>query len=132
MNFFKSVFDDDPTPSNNPISDNPDPEPETGPSTLNLTWSFGSLVKTISTKSESILQTYKIDLQELRSGFNKETAVIRHVASRAVHDLPASFESGAAAAQHSLESVGQVIDDIGSTVWNSTAQIISHGKDSVF
>ncbi|KAJ6725369.1 SYNAPSE-ASSOCIATED PROTEIN [Salix purpurea] len=132
MNFFKSVFDDDPTPSNNPISDNPDPEPETGPSTLNLTWSFGSLVKTISTKSESILQTYKNDLQELRSGFNKETAVIRHVASRAVHDLPASFESGAAAAQHSLESVGQVIDDIGSTVWNSTAQIISHGKESVF
>lgn len=138
MNFFKSVFDEDTAPPNNPSSDNPDPEPEQEPepepepSTLNLAWSFDSLIKTISTKSESIIQTYKKDLQELRSGFNKENAVIRHVASRAVHDLPASFESGAAVAQHSLESVGQVIDDIGSTVWNSTAQIISHGKDSVF
>ncbi|KAJ6904073.1 hypothetical protein NC651_021271 [Populus alba x Populus x berolinensis] len=136
MNFFKSVFDEDTAPPNNPSSDNPDPEPEQEPepepSTLNLAWSFDSLIKTISTKSESIIQTYKKDLQELRSGFNKETAVIRHVASRAVHDLPASFESGAAVAQQSLESVGQVIDDIGSTVWNSTAQIISHGKDSVF
>ncbi|XP_011006074.1 PREDICTED: BSD domain-containing protein 1-like [Populus euphratica] len=132
MNFFKSVFDKDTTPPNNPSSENPEPAPEPEPSTLNLAWSFDSLIKTISTKSESIIQTYKKDLHELRSGFNKETAVIRHVASRAVHDLPASFESGAAVAQHSLESVGQVIDDIGSTVWNSTAQIISHGKDSVF
>ncbi|KAJ6911690.1 hypothetical protein NC652_022082 [Populus alba x Populus x berolinensis] len=112
MNFFKSVFDEDTAPPNNASSDNPDPEPEPEPSTLNLAWSFDSLIKTISTKSESIIQTYKKDLQELRSGFNKETAVIRHVASRAVHDLPASFESGAAVAQHSLESVGQVIDDI--------------------
>lgn len=61
----------------------------------------------------------------------KETDVIRQVASRAVHDLPASLEVGAAVAQVSLESVGQAIDDIGSTVWNSTAHIISHGRDSL-
>ncbi|CAK7332955.1 unnamed protein product [Dovyalis caffra] len=134
MNFFKSAFSesDDPTPPDSPKSspNNPNPEPDTP--TLNLTWSFGSLIKTIATKSESMIETYKKDIEELGSGLKKETAVIRHVASRAVHDLPASFETGAAVAQESLESVGQAIDDIGSTVWKSTAQIISHGRDSVF
>lgn len=57
--------------------------------------------------------------------------MIREAASRAVMDLPASLDAGASVAQESLESVGQAIDDIGSTVWNSTAQIISHGRDSL-
>lgn len=56
--------------------------------------------------------------------------MIREAASRAVKDLPASLDVGAAVAQESLESVGQAIDDIGITVWNSTAQIISQGRDS--
>ncbi|KAG6757038.1 hypothetical protein POTOM_037339 [Populus tomentosa] len=64
--------------------------------------------------------------------FKERTAVIRDVASRAVHDLPASLETSASVAQESLESVGQAIDDIGSTFWKSTARIISHGSDSVF
>lgn len=46
-------------------------------------------------------------------------------------DLPASLDVGASVAQESLESVGQAIDDIGSTVWKSTAQIISHGRESL-
>lgn len=46
-------------------------------------------------------------------------------------DLPASFEVGASVAQESLETVGQAIDDIGATVWKSTAQIITHGRDSI-
>lgn len=57
--------------------------------------------------------------------------MIREVASRAVEDLPGSFEAGASVAHESLESVGQAIDVIGSSVWKSTAEIIAHGRDSL-
>ncbi|XP_002516811.3 protein trichome birefringence-like 43 isoform X1 [Ricinus communis] len=127
MNFFKSVFSDEPTPPDSPKSrpDSPTSQsPNTGPTTS--AWSFGDLIKTLSTKSESMIQTYRQDFEELGSGLRKETAVIRDVASRAVKVLPASFEIGASVAQESLETVGQAIDDIGATVWKSTAQIISH------
>ncbi|KAJ7980161.1 BSD domain-containing protein 1-like [Quillaja saponaria] len=131
MDFFKSVFSDDqheqqadddylyPNPNQNPnqISDG--------------AWSFGGLIKTIATKSEFVIQNYRRDLEEFGSELKKETAVIREVASRAVRGLPASLEVGASVAQESLESVGQAIDDIGSSVWKSTAGIISHGKDTI-
>lgn len=58
----------------------------------------------------------------------KETAIIREAASRAVRDLPGRLESGAAVAQNSLESVGQVVDNLGGAV----SEIIIHGKDSIF
>ena len=76
-----------------------------------------------------MIESYRRDLEEFGTGLKQETAVIRDVASRAVKDLPASLEVGASVAQDSLESVGQAIDDIGSTVWRGTAEIISHGKD---
>ena len=57
-----------------------------------------------------------------------ESAIIRDVGSRAVHDLPASFEASAAVAQ---ESVGQAINGIRSSMWKSTAQIISQGRHSI-
>lgn len=53
--------------------------------------------------------------------------MIREAASRAVKDLPTSLEAGAAVAQESLESVGQAIDNLGSTV----GEIIAHGKESI-
>ncbi|XP_059459646.1 uncharacterized protein LOC132189125 [Corylus avellana] len=128
MDFFKSAFSDDPHPSdphNNEAADpNPDPNP-TG------AWSFGGLIKTIASRSESVILNYRRDLEEFGSGLKKETAVIREVASRAVEDLPGSFEVGASVAQESLESVGQAIDNIGSSVWKSTAEIIAHGRDSL-
>ncbi|XP_057467138.1 uncharacterized protein LOC130756609 [Actinidia eriantha] len=146
MDFFKSVFSDDPEPSNPPNpptsppesqSDNqdlhrqppPNPNPKPNPSIAGIAnaWSFGGLIKTLATKSESVIETYRRDLEEFGSGLRKETAVIRDVAGRAVKDLPASLEAGAAAAQESLESVGQAIDNIGITV----SEIISHGKDSI-
>jgi len=43
-----------------------------------------------------------------------ESAIIRDVASRAGHDLPASFEASAVVAQ---ESIGQAIGGIGSSMW---------------
>ncbi|TYG78468.1 hypothetical protein ES288_D02G061300v1 [Gossypium darwinii] len=106
------------------------PEPPTEPSPnlgSSSTWSFGGLVKTLASKSESVIESYRKDFEELGSGLKKETEIIKSVVSRAVTD---SLDTGASVAQEKLESVGQAIDDIGSSVWKSTAQIISHGKDT--
>ncbi|KAF9678078.1 hypothetical protein SADUNF_Sadunf08G0174500 [Salix dunnii] len=129
MNFFKAVFADDPTPPDSPKSPPPSSENSSpDPPTQNPTWSFGSLIQTLATKSESVIEIYKKDLEEFGFGVKNESAIIRDVASRAVHDLPASFEASAAVAQ---ESFGQAIGGIGSTMWKSTAQIISQGRDSI-
>ncbi|GAV63343.1 BSD domain-containing protein, partial [Cephalotus follicularis] len=117
--FFKSVTSDDPQPEDSTISPAPNPTP-----TPTSDWSFSGIIKTLASKSE----TYRRDLEELTSGLKKETAVIRQAASRAVKDLPSSLEVGATVAQESLESVGQAFDDISSSVWKSTATIISRGK----
>ncbi|KAG6431120.1 hypothetical protein SASPL_109195 [Salvia splendens] len=109
MDFFKSVFSE-PTPS-------PNPSPPTTPTSPAPSWGIGSsLLKTIASKSESLIDNYYKDLQEFSSGIKKETSVIRQAATRAVQDLPTSLESGAAIAQESLEAVGQAIDNVGSTV----------------
>ncbi|TKY72075.1 BSD domain-containing protein 1 [Spatholobus suberectus] len=124
MNFFSSVFSDEP---DSPPAESDHPNPQQS----DAAWSFGGLIQTLASKSESVLETYRRDLEEFGSGLRKETSVIREAASRAVMDLPASLDAGASVAQESLESVGQAIDDIGSTVWKSTAQIISHGRESL-
>ncbi|KAM1923593.1 hypothetical protein ACFX15_021478 [Malus domestica] len=143
MNFFNSVFSDEPLPSDDPHYDAPndgvdpnpesDPEPELSsrPNSGTGAWSFGGLITTLATKSGSVMKNYRRDLEEFGSELKKETAVIREVASRAVKDLPGSLEVGASVAQESLETVGQAIDDIGSTVWKSTTEIISHGRDAI-
>ncbi|XP_024980718.1 BSD domain-containing protein 1 [Cynara cardunculus var. scolymus] len=79
-------------------------------------WSFGDLVKTITTRSESVLETYRRDLKEFGSGLRKESDLFREVASRAVKELPSSIEVGASA-----------IDG----VLKSTADIISQGKEAL-
>ncbi|PPR98666.1 hypothetical protein GOBAR_AA22007 [Gossypium barbadense] len=88
---------------------------------------FVRRLKTLASKSESVIESYRKDFEELGSGLKKETEIIKSVVSRAVTD---SLDTGASVAQEKLESVGQAIDDIGSSVWKSTAQIISHGKDT--
>ncbi|KAF5752251.1 protein DOS2 [Tripterygium wilfordii] len=125
MDFFKSVFSDDPSPPDSPKTEQSlDPDSDPAPS-----WSFGGLIKTLASKSDSVIQHYRRDFEELGSGLRKETTVIREVASRAVQGLPATLEVGASVAQESLESVGQAVDDIGASVWKSTTQIISQGKE---
>lgn len=59
MNLFNSAFaeSDDPTPISS--ADNADPDQPT----LDPTWSFGSLIKTTATRSESIIGAYKKDLE---------------------------------------------------------------------
>ncbi|KAF8015290.1 hypothetical protein BT93_H0942 [Corymbia citriodora subsp. variegata] len=123
MNFFKSVFSDDPDP---PRPARPDSPPEDDPSreggegaaaaspepdrSSNSRWGgLGGLVKTLTTKSESVLETYRRDLQEFGLGLQKEIQV----------------------AHGSLENVGQAIDELGSSVVKGTAQIISQGKEVI-
>nr|GLL43747.1 BSD domain-containing protein 1-like [Ipomoea trifida] len=144
MDFFKSVFteeqdysdteDTEISSSNLDVQAQPESPPGAPPDgnpnipAIVNAWGFGSgLLKTLASKSESVIQNYRRDLEEFSSGLQKETAIIREAANRAVQDLPAHIESGAAAAQESLETVGQAIDDIGSSV----AEIIVQGKDSI-
>ncbi|KAL6210498.1 hypothetical protein ACLB2K_015730 [Fragaria x ananassa] len=112
MNFFKSVFADEPDPPNpdsesesaSPRTQDPDPKPQPDPNPAGIGgWNFGDLIKTIATKSETVIETYRHDLQEFGSGMKKEIEV----------------------AQGSLETVGTKIDELGNTVLQGTAQIIS-------
>jgi len=66
-------------------------------------------MRTLTSKSESIIETYRRDLQEFSTGLKKEIEV----------------------AQGSLGTVGHVIDEFGNTVVKGTAQIISQGKDAI-
>lgn len=133
MNFFKSILLEEPEPDNSDGSEPNSPqnsspkhqEVDTGndesianPISVDGVggWSFGGLVKTLTTRSESVLETYRRDLKEFGSGLKKETDLFREVASRAVKELPASIEVGTSA-----------IDG----VLKSTAEIISHGKDAL-
>ncbi|KAL4369701.1 hypothetical protein GQ457_05G002590 [Hibiscus cannabinus] len=120
MDFFKSVFADDPDPpkpqlqpeSDTPRADysTPDSSPKLSDSDPDPTgWSFGGLFKTIATRSESVIETYRRDLEEFGVGLKKEIEV----------------------AQGSLGSVGQVIDEFGNTVIKGTTQIINQGKEAI-
>ncbi|CAH1417648.1 unnamed protein product [Lactuca virosa] len=79
-------------------------------------WTFGDLVKTLTTKSESVFETYRRDLKEFGTGLRKESDLFREVASRAVKELPSSIEVGTSA-----------IDG----VLKSTADIIAQGKEAL-
>ncbi|KAL2323584.1 hypothetical protein Fmac_027963 [Flemingia macrophylla] len=121
MNLFKSVFLDEPDPprpesgsdnaprDKDPDSDSPPRSATAASSAAADGWNFGGLFKTLSAKSESIIETYRRDLQEFGTGLKKEIEV----------------------AQGSLGTVGHVIDEFGNTVVKGTAQIISQGKDAI-
>ena len=47
-------------------------------------------------------------------------------------DFPALLDAGASVPQESLELVGQAINNIVSSVWKSTAEIVTHGMDKLF
>ena len=88
-------------------------------------------MKSLTSKSEEVIESYRRDLEEFRSGLQKETEAIREVASRAVKDLPNSLDVGASVAQESLESVGQVIDEFGISAWRGTTDILAKGKELI-
>ncbi|KAI3742735.1 hypothetical protein L1987_60429 [Smallanthus sonchifolius] len=144
MDFFRSILADDPdpeTPDNYEQSESDDHQiqlpkhhetegDEDDDSTSNVNssddgsssvaggglWSFGDLVKTLTTRSESVFETYRRDLKEFGTGLRKESDLFREVASRAVKELPASIDVGTSA-----------ID----VVLKSTADIIAQGKEAL-
>ncbi|KAL6500427.1 hypothetical protein OROHE_025793 [Orobanche hederae] len=119
MNFFKSILSEDPDPPKPEKSNEFDansslksPRKDIDSSDAADRWSFGGLLKTLAI--ESVVETYRRDLEEFGSGLKKETEVFRETASRAVKDLPASIEASASAAQGALGGM-----------LKSTAEIIS-------
>ncbi|KAK6940879.1 BSD domain [Dillenia turbinata] len=145
MNFIRSVFSEDPDPpipnentkpmpessSDSPKTENQDGPDQNSPSIRSSAsnsnpkgndnaWSFGGLMKTLSNKSESMIEIYRRDLKEFGTGFQKETALFREVASRAMKDLPSSIEVGASK-----------IDQFGSSILKGTAEIISQGREAI-
>ena len=106
MNFFKSVFSDDPDPPQPESESESESKPnnvDQGPNSgAGDTWNFGGLIKTLASKSESIIETYRRDLQEFSTGLKNEIEVAQ-------------------------DSVGE----IGTTVIKGTAQIISQGKEAI-
>ncbi|KAG6483649.1 BSD domain-containing protein 1-A-like [Zingiber officinale] len=155
MDFFRSVFSGDADPSTSPNSPRSDldhddherggedfydgeiPSPNSPDNEVEDSeggtggWIFGGLIKTFASKSESIIQTYRRDLADFSTGLKEETTAFREIASRTVRDIPGSLEVGASLAQESLESVGQAIDDLGTSVWRGTADIISQSKEVI-
>ena len=125
MNFLKSVFSDDPDPPESETSkankDLVEPErdssqiehrsnvsPSSDAAPAGGGWNFEGLIRTLSSKSETIIDTYRRDLKEFGSGLKKEIE----------------------GAQGSLGTVGIAIDEFGNCVVKGTAQIISQGKEA--
>ncbi|CAH2039035.1 unnamed protein product [Thlaspi arvense] len=115
MNFFKSVFSDDPDPpgteseSDSPKHSDEHENPEQSNPDDDGGWSFGGLMKTLATRSETVIETYRRDLEEFGTGLKKEIEV----------------------AQGSLGTVGHAIDELGNTVLKGTAEIIAQGKEAI-
>ncbi|KAF0896849.1 hypothetical protein E2562_029361 [Oryza meyeriana var. granulata] len=78
----------------------------TGPS--GGAWSFRGLIQTFASRSESVLEGYRRDIQDLGSGLHLEMASLR-----AATAFPGALEAGASAASDRLESIGQAVDDLG-------------------
>ncbi|KAF0897847.1 hypothetical protein E2562_001575 [Oryza meyeriana var. granulata] len=90
-------------------------------------WSFGGLIQTFASRSESVLEGYRRDIQDLGSGLRLETASLRAAAARAAAAFPGALEAGASAASDRLESVGQAVDDLGA----AAAVLLSHANEAL-
>ncbi|CAM8960220.1 hypothetical protein QQ045_003588 [Rhodiola kirilowii] len=133
MNFFKSVFADEPDSESEALASESKNQDDSGSDSderskspsdeansesapvASSGWDFGGLIKTLATKSESVIDTYKRDLQEFSTGLKAETAVLREVANKAVKELPKAGVS--------------TFDELKTTVLKGTTQIISQGKE---
>ncbi|KAM0830707.1 hypothetical protein ACQ4PT_066035 [Festuca glaucescens] len=71
-------------------------------------WGFGGLLKTLTSQSETVLETYRRDLAEFSTGLRRETDAFREAAARAARDLPSSA--------HALDGL---------------ADIVAQGKDAI-
>jgi hypothetical protein len=64
-------------------------------------WGFGGLLKTLTSQSETVLETYRRDLAEFSTGLRRETDVLREAAARAARDLPSSA--------HALDGLADIV-----------------------
>ncbi|KAF8668948.1 hypothetical protein HU200_052159 [Digitaria exilis] len=107
MDFFKSILaEPDPDPASPPPEQ--DPEPAHAGSTSSAApsgggggWGFGGLLKTLTSQSETVLETYRRDLAEFSTGLRRETEVLREAAARAARDLPSSA--------HALDGLADIV-----------------------
>ncbi|KAF8679085.1 hypothetical protein HU200_045843 [Digitaria exilis] len=106
MDFFKSILaEPDPDPASPPPEQ--DPEPVHAGSTSSAApsggggWGFGGLLKTLTSQSETVLETYRRDLAEFSTGLRRETEVLREAAARAARDLPSSA--------HALDGLADIV-----------------------
>ncbi|KAK1678342.1 hypothetical protein QYE76_039190 [Lolium multiflorum] len=89
----------------------PPPEPDTAgsassppaaPADAGGGWgAFGGLLKTLTTQSETVLETYRRDLAEFSTGLRRETDAFREAAARAARDLPSSA--------HALDGLADIV-----------------------
>ena len=70
--------------------------------------------------------------REFGFGLKKETSVIQEVMLSTIMDFPASLNAGTFIPKELLEFVDQAINNIGSSVWKSTAEIITYSVDKLF
>ncbi|GAB2220257.1 hypothetical protein Droror1_Dr00007901 [Drosera rotundifolia] len=103
MNFFRSVFSDDPDPppssSTSAAATNDSASPPTP--TTTTTWSLGGLITTVAARSESVISTVRRDLEEFGSGLKKETETLTRAV--AYLDLPAVV---------SINSIGKIAESL--------------------
>lgn len=133
MNFLKSIISDDQNPPSDSDPDSPR-EGTSNPNDADDGWSFGGFVKSFAVQSESVIETYRKDLQEFGSGLKKETEMLRETASRAVMDLPASLEAAQGALDVVLKSTASLITKEleGEVETPGTNQSLNSGRYSRF
>ncbi|XP_078446629.1 uncharacterized protein LOC144715569 [Wolffia australiana] len=130
MDFFRSVFsaaEEPPVSAAEGGGGAAAAESSSGDGAAKPWGAFSGLIKTIVSKSEPLIETYRRDLEEFGSGLVKETEALREV----ILEIPTSIEAGASVAQESLETVGHALDEIGASVWRGTAEVIAQGKDAL-
>jgi hypothetical protein len=105
MNFFKSILaEPDPEPASPPPETKSDTEPTgsaSSPPAAAGGWGFGGLLKTLTSQSDTVLETYRRDLAEFSTGLRRETEVFREAAARAARDLPSSA--------HALDGLADIV-----------------------
>jgi len=136
MDFFKSILAE---PDPDPPSPPPEREPESAPAGSAPSapaasapagggggWGFGGLLKTLTSQSETVLETYRRDLAEFGTGLRRETEVLREAAARAARDLPSSA--------HALDGLADIVaqgKDALSQVAAAAAAPVSAHSDGV-
>ncbi|RLM86151.1 BSD domain-containing protein 1-like [Panicum miliaceum] len=114
MDFFKSILaEPDPDPASPPPEQDPESAPAGSASSAPAApapapagggsggWGIGGLLKTLTSQSETVLETYRRDLAEFGTGLRRETEVLREAAARAARDLPSSA--------HALDGLADIV-----------------------